>query len=69
MILDELVDLLFEFLFGWVPNAVWGALVLVVGLGLTIVGIGLLGESPVRGGTFVGIGVLAIAGVLAVWYR
>lgn len=67
--LDDLLDELFHLLLGWVPDVVWGALLVVVGIGLTVVGVGLFSESPTRGGLFAGVGMLTVAGVLTAWYR
>lgn len=67
--IDELLDLVFYELFDFVPALVWGFLALVVGLGVTIVGLVVFSKSATSGGILIAVGVLLVGTVLVKWYQ
>ncbi|CDK40466.1 hypothetical protein DM2_393 [Halorubrum sp. DM2] len=67
--IDDVVELVFDVLLGFVPNVVLGAIALVVGLVTTAVGIATLSDPGMMGEALTVVGLSVVAGVLILWRR
>lgn len=67
--IDEVLDIIFHELFGFVPTVVWGILFLVGGVVTTAVGVVVFITSVKTGGLLIAVGVLIAGAVLVEWYR
>ena len=67
--IDEVLEVIFHELFGFVPTVVWGILFLVGGVVTTAVGVVVFSKSVTSGGLLIAVGVLVAGTVLVEWYR
>lgn len=67
--IDELFEGVFDLVLGFVPNVVWGFLLMLGGVATTAIGVGVFSESAWSGGILITVGVLVMVGVLVVRYR
>ncbi|EMA70709.1 hypothetical protein C461_00432 [Halorubrum aidingense JCM 13560] len=67
--IDELFDLVFHAVFEFLPDAVLRIILLLLGVVTTMIGVMTVGESTRLGGILIAVGVLLVAGALALWCR
>ncbi len=67
--IDTVFEGVFDLVLGFVPNVVWGFLLMLGGVATTAVGVGIFSKSAWSGGILVTVGVLVMVSVLVVWYR